>query len=194
MVEVKKETIFNKLKTEIISLKKDQFVDFIHEIMAEIENGKDMTTSISLLTTCFKDDCLIENLINQGFCDDWQEKTADVYKQLVSVRQIEFMKSINKKFETKILEYKEPMIDKDKYEFVEKKLLIDEIIVPNKFKDALPAPRKLFEIYKYYRDYESFPTKIVVNCNNVLQSGYTVYLLCRLLDKKDIVCYNTVNK
>lgn len=91
MVEVKKETIFNKLKTEIISLKKDQFVDFIHEIMAEIENGKDMTTSISLLTTCFKDDCLIENLINQGFCDDLQEKTADVYKQLVSVRQIEFI-------------------------------------------------------------------------------------------------------
>ena len=67
MIEVRKETIFQKLKTEILPLSQDQFTDFIHEIILRSTEGSDQSVAIRILSECFDDEIEIQQLINKSF-------------------------------------------------------------------------------------------------------------------------------
>ena len=194
MIEVRKETMFQKLKTEILPLKQDQFTDIIHEIMLRSSEGHDQSIAINTLSACFNGDQLIKNLVADGFSDNWYEKTIMVYSQLVANRQSEFRKSIHKKFKSKEMEVKEPGYDKDSYILVEKRINIDEIKIPNKFKEALPSGYKISKVYDYHKKHGKFPIKVVMDSNNSLLSGYPVLLVCKMIDISEILCYNMLRK
>lgn len=92
------------------------------------------------------------------------------------------------------MEAKEPGYDKDAYILVEKQIRIDEIKIPNKFKEALPSGYKIAKIYDYHKKHGKFPTKVVLDSNNSLLSGYPVLLVCKMIDISDILCYNMLRK
>ena len=194
MIEVRKETIFQKLKTEIIPLPKDRFFDYIYEIMMRIDEGDDSTIPICILSECFKDDHLIDNLVNDGFCEGWHEKTIEVYNQLVTKRQKEFKKSINKKFESRNEVMKDMDFDKTEYELIEAQVNIKDIIIPERFKETPPSGYKIRKIYDHYKKFGIFPAKVILDETNSLISGYPVILVCKMVDKTDLLCYNMVRK
>lgn len=192
MVEVKKETIFQKLKTEIIPIKVNEFIDISHEIMLRKAEGHDVSTSINALSSCFRDDYMIEELVENGFVDNWQEKASEIYKKLVKSKQEDFRKSIYKKFESKEMEFKDPKPEDERHDFVKNKVNIKDIVIPTRYKDVLPSGYKIEKVYSYYKKHNDFPTYIVLDSNNVLLSGYPVYLICKMIDMDQILCYNSV--
>lgn len=194
MIEVRKETIFQKLKTEILPLTQDQFTDFIHEIILRTTEGSDQSVTIRILSDCFDDEVEIQQLIDRSFCSTWYNQAVETYKKLTKNKQSTFKQSIYKKFESKEMEVKEPGYDKDAFILVENQIIIDEIKIPNKFKEALPSGYKIAKIYDYHKKHGKFPAKVVLDSNNSLLSGYPVLLVCKMIDISSILCYNAVRK
>lgn len=194
MIEIRKETIFQKLKTEILPLTQDQFTDYIHEIILRSTEGSDQSVAIRILSECFNDEIEIQQLINKSFCNTWYNQAVETYKKLSKDKQDIFKQSIHKKFESKEMEVKEPGYDKDAFILVEKQISINEIKIPNKFKEALPSGYKIAKIYDYHKKHGKFPAKVVLDSNNSLLSGYPVLLVCKMIDISDILCYNMLRK
>ena len=194
MIEVRKETIFQKLKTEILPLNQKQFADFIHEIILRTTEGSDQSIAIRILSDCFNDNGEIEQLIHDGFCDDWNNNTVAIYKRLAENKQETFSKSINKKFEPRNEFMKDMEFDKTAYDLVENRINIKDIRIPDKFKETPPSGYKIRKIYDHYKKYNEFPAKIILSSNNKLLSGYPVLLVCKMIDISDVLCYNMTRK
>lgn len=194
MIEVRRDTIFNKLKTEILPLSQDQFTDFVHEIILRMSEGKDQTIAIRILSNCFNDNIEVQRLIDQGFDAEWHSQAVETYKKLSKDKQDTFKKSINKKFEPRNEVMKDMEIDKSLYDLIEAKVDIKDIIIPERFKETPPSGYKIRKIYDHYKKFGVFPAKVILDETNSLISGYPVILVCKMVDKTDLLCYNMVRK
>jgi len=58
---------------------------------------------------------------------------------------------------------------------------IDNIIIQDSFKNTQPSLDKIQKKLEYYKKYNRFDKRIVINKDNVLQDGYITYLICRML-------------
>ncbi len=74
-----------------------------------------------------------------------------------------------------------------------KVISIKEIKITRLFKSTPPKPEKLANKEKYYLTHRKFKDKIVINCNNYLQDGYTTYLLALKYDIKTIKVIQYMN-
>ncbi len=194
MIEVRRDTIFNKLKTEILPLSQDQFTDFVHEIILRMSEGKDQTIAIRILSNCFNDNIEVQRLIDQGFDAEWHSQAVETYKKLSKDKQDTFKKSINKKFEPRNEVMKDMEIDKSLYDLIEAQVDIKDIIIPERFKETPPSGYKIRKIYDHYKKFGVFPAKVILDETNSLISGYPVILVCKMVDKTDLLCYNMVRK
>lgn len=194
MIEVRRDTIFQKLKTEILPLSQEQFTDFVHEIILRMSEGKDQSIAIRILSDCFSDNIEIQRLINQGFDAEWHSQATETYKKLSKDKQAAFKKSINKKFEPRNEMMKDMEIDKTLYDLIENQVDIKDIIVPERFKETPPSGYKIRKIYDHYKKFGIFPAKVILDETNSLISGYPVILVCKMVDKTDLLCYNMVRK
>lgn len=61
---------------------------------------------------------------------------------------------------------------------------IDNIIIQDSFKNTQPSLDKIQEKLEYYKKYNRFDKRIVINKDNVLQDGYINYLICKILNIK----------
>lgn len=73
-------------------------------------------------------------------------------------------------------------------------LNINDIKVPRRFKHHPPAVAKVMERYKYYNKTGSFDRDVIVDKDNNLLDGYTVYLVCKALDIDTIRCVKVKSK
>jgi len=194
MIEVRKETIFQKLKTEILPLTQDQFTDYIHEIILRTTDGSNQSIAIRILSDCFDDDIEIQKLINDSFCSTWYAQAVETYKKLAANKQTAFKKSINKKFEPRNEVMKDMDFDKTEYELIEAQVNIKDIIIPERFKETPPSGYKIRKIYDHYKKFGVFPAKIILDSNNTLLSGYPVLLVCKMIDISDVLCYTMIRK
>ncbi len=188
------DTIFQKLKTEILPLSQEQFIDFVHEIILRMSEGKDQSIAIRILSDCFNDKIEIQQLINNGFCSTWHSQAVEIYKELSKDKQAAFKKSINKKFEPRNEMMKDMEIDKTLYDLIEAQVDIKDIIIPERFKETPPSGYKIRKIYDHYKKFGAFPAKVILDETNSLISGYPVILVCKMVDKTDLLCYNMVRK
>ena len=188
------DTIFQKLKTEILPLSQEQFTDFVHEIILRMSEGKDQSIAIRILSDCFDDKIEIQQLTNNGFCSTWHDQAVETYKKLSKDKQTAFKKSINKKFEPRNEMMKDMEIDKTLYDLIEAQVDIKDIIIPERFKETPPSGYKIRKIYDHYKKFGAFPAKVILDETNSLISGYPVILVCKMVDKTDLLCYNMVRK
>jgi len=59
---------------------------------------------------------------------------------------------------------------------------IEDIIIQEDFKKFIPSLDKIHEKLEYYKLHKKFNGNIVVDKNNILQDGYIIYLLCKMLN------------
>lgn len=65
---------------------------------------------------------------------------------------------------------------------------LDDIKVPQSFEQKLPSTQKIADRINYYRKTGSFDREVIVDKDNVLLDGYTVYLVCKMLGVKSVRC------
>lgn len=184
---VKNETIFQKLKTEIIPLSQNKFMWTIESLADGEANAE---TVEYLLSECFYDDeGIIENLLDK---DDKSNLTSDadeVYKLLVTDMQSKFKKSIDKKFTKKYMD-EVPVGHKNENRiFTTKTMKISDIKIKPEYKDLLPSGYKMGKVWEYYKKNSDFPTQIVIDKDDYLLEGYSKYLICKALEISDVLCY-----
>ena len=63
---------------------------------------------------------------------------------------------------------------------------INDIIIPEDFKETQPSIDKIQARLEYYKINNKFNNEIAINKVNILQDGYITYLLCKLLNIKTI--------
>jgi hypothetical protein len=184
---IKNETIFQKLKTEIIPMKKDDFVSTIENL---VRGEADAGTVVDLLAECFQDDeSIIRTLINKGDSPNLQGDAAEAHKLLVADMQSKFQASINKKFTKKYMEERSPEYKKDDRVLVPKSIKISDIKIMPEYKNLLPSGYKIGKVWEYYKKNDAFPIQIVLDKNGYLIEGYAKYLICKALDITDVLCY-----
>lgn len=67
-------------------------------------------------------------------------------------------------------------------------LSIDDIVIPDRFKKTMPSQYKIAQRMHALRTSGSFDREIIVDENNILLDGYTVYLVCKMLSITGIRC------
>jgi len=65
-------------------------------------------------------------------------------------------------------------------------MTLDEIKIPKSFKNHPPRAQKILARYEHYNATRCFDREIVVDDDNTLVDGYSVYLAARMLDLKQI--------
>lgn len=184
---IKHETIFQKLKTEIIPMKKDDFISVIESLV----NGEaDIETVEYLLVQCFQDsENVIRTLVNKGDTPNLSADAAEIYKLLVSDMQSKFQASINKKFAKKLLDERPADHKFENKIMTSKNMKISDIKIMPEYKDLLPSGYKIGKVWEYYKINNTFPVQIVLDQNGYLVDGYSKYLICKALDMTDVLCY-----
>ena len=185
---MKTETVYAKLKTEIIPIPEDDFIRAIADIK---HYQADEDTVISLLESAFKDeDESIKSLIDQEFIPNWGETASATYKSLIGKLQAGFSTRIEKKFAPKSLDFvgkNEPM----ETESLEGSLIrLADIKIKDEYKENLPNGYKIGKTFDFYNRTGEFPKAIVLDESGYLVSGYTNYLIAKMLDIKELLCYN----
>ena len=71
---------------------------------------------------------------------------------------------------------------------------ISDIKIPASFEKKLPSTQKIADRINCYRKTGTFDREIVVDGDNNLLDGYTVYLTCKMLDIKSIRCIRVKHK
>ena len=61
------------------------------------------------------------------------------------------------------------------------KIELDKINIPANFKRDLPNKGKISARYDFYKKTGSFDREILIDENNNLIDGYTVYLICKMV-------------
>ena len=95
--------------------------------------------------------------------------------------------SINKRPEDLLFETKElaevACVNKNKQMYL---VDIQDIIVPEKFSQTIPSPKKVARKLLEYKLTSKFEQNIKINDNNILVDGYITYLLCKMLSIEKI--------
>lgn len=65
-------------------------------------------------------------------------------------------------------------------------MTLDEIKIPKRFKTTPPRAEKILARYKHHNATRCFDREIVVDENNNLVDGYSVYMAAKMLDLKQI--------
>lgn len=182
------ETIFQKLKTEILPMDDSFFVKVISEIQSD-RTDKEMV--IEILETCFRDkEKTISTFVEKWGDADYYENASDLYKLLKDNMQSNFLKSINKKFVKSDYQRKEPDPKRENIIMTSKVIPLSEVKISRKLKESLPSGYKIGKTFDYYKKNNSFHNDIILDQNGYLVYGYSKYLICKMLEISDVLCYN----
>lgn len=182
------ETVYAKLKTEVIPISEDNFKEAIEDI---IHYQADEDTVSRLLEVTFKDDTeSIKSLIGQGFTPNWDENASAIYKSLIGKLQAGFSARIEKKFTPKSTGFigKNDPIN---VENMEGKLVsVSDIKIRETFKESLPNGYKIGKTFDFYNRTGEFPKAVTLDEDGYLVSGFTNYLIAKMIDIPELLCYH----
>lgn len=182
------ETVYAKLKTEVIPISENEFLEIIDTIRHYRESRN---TVIRLLEAIFNDqEGQIVALLDPGDAANCEKNASTIYTSLIEKIQVGFSERIAKKFAPKITELigqNEPINIEDS---IGKMVAIADIKIRDEYRDNMPNGYKVGKTLDYYRRADEFPKQTTLDGDGYLVSGYANYLVAKMIDLDSLLCYN----